>query len=193
LVGVKKRVHRKILAMSYPTKATIFTIGGGHAVGGGGDGCETPSWAYILPKEWESASTASPEPEVKVGAKGFARDYGNGGVSRPMRVVAETLSGCVLVTFFDERAAQHTRRKDITRITRAGVKKGRDQVLPSPDATPFITGDKVWAQETGKGWKRGKVIEVFGAHQTALVKFYHETGFPSQNTLFSEISKEKPK
>jgi hypothetical protein len=159
-------------------KATIFTIGGGLKKGA------------ELQSEQKALSVI---PEITVGAKGFAKKYADGGVSKPMRVVAETESGCVLVTFFDGRAAQHTRRKDITGVTRVGGSVEKARILQSSEETPFIPGDKVWALETGKGWMRGKVIEVFSAYKSALVKFYHETGYPSQNTLFSEISKEKPK
>jgi len=135
----------------------------------------------------ESATEAQ---SITVGSKGFAKDYADG-KSKAMRVVAVTGSGCYLVTFFDERDAQHTRRKDITGITKVGEpKKGNESA--SEGATPFAVGDKVWAQERGQ-WQRGRVIEVFGEHKTALVTFFHETGFPSQNTHFSKISKQGKK
>ena len=151
---------------------------------------ETPSWALVAPSTWECASDV--KLDVKQGDKGFAFHYGTG-KSMEMRVVALTLSGCVLVKFFDsDAAAQHTRLKDITGLKPCVPSTPKVSVLP-PAKETFVQGDKVWALETGKGWMRGKVIEVFGAHQSALVKFYHETGHPSQNTFFKDISKEKPK
>ena len=127
---------------------------------------------------------------ITVGSKGFAKDYADG-KSKPMRVVAETALGCFLLTFFDEREAQHTRGKDITGITKVGEPKEAKESA-SEGASPFAVGDKVWARERGE-WQRGRVIEVFGEHKTALVKFFHETGFPSQNTHFSKMSKEGKK
>ncbi len=128
---------------------------------------------------------------IPVGSKGFARDYKDGGKSKAMRVVEHTSSGCYLVTFFDEREAQHTRGKDITGITKVGVPR-EEREAGSAAWSSVIAGDKVWALE-GEEWKRGRVIEVFVEHQTALVSFFHETGIPSQNTHFSKISKEKRK
>lgn len=157
-------------------------------------GCATPAWAHVPPAEFGCASVVKPKvkPDVKPGDKGFAIDYGTG-KSREMRVVALTSSGCALVSFFgSDAAAQHTRLKDITGLKSCVASTPKVPVLPPPKET-FVQGDKVWALETGKGWMRGKVIEVFGAHQSALVKFYHETGFPSQNTFFRDIAKEKPK
>ncbi len=137
----------------------------------------------------ESATAAQ---EITIGSKGFAIDYADM-KSKAMRVVALTSSGCYLVTFFDGRCAQHTRRKDITGITgKVGV-PGEPKEVGSAVWSPFAVGEKVWARERGGEWKRGRVIEVFGVHQTALVTFFHETGFPSQNTHFSEMSREQRK
>jgi hypothetical protein len=177
-------------------REVIFSIGGAKASGkpkGGDD--ETPAWAFVPPAEFGCASVVKPKVKlaVKPGDKGFAINYQTG-KSEGMRVVALTASECALVAFFgsDAAAAQHTRLKDITGLKPCEASTPKVPVLPPPKET-FVQGDKVWALETGKGWMRGKVIEVFGAHQSALVKFYHETGHPSQNTFFRDISKEKPK
>jgi hypothetical protein len=170
------------------TTTKLFTIGGGRAT-------ETPSWAQVPPAAWASAppvSSAPYEVEIGPGAKVFAFDYADG-KSKQGVVVAKSQSECFLVSFFDKRAAQHTRRKDITGVKKAGGVAVRAPVLAEPSATLYKAGDKVWAFETGKGVMPGRVIEVFGGHQSALVKFFHETGHPSQNTFFTEISKEKPK
>ena len=168
--------------MSYHSEATFLS------------GSATPAWAYVPPAEFGCASVVKPEVklEVEPGDKGFAINYQTG-KSEGIRVVALTSSGCALVSFFgSDAAAQHTRLKDITGLKSCVASTPKVPVLAPPKET-FVQGDKVWALETGKGWMRGKVIEVFGAHQSALVKFYHETGHPSQNTFFRDISKEKPK
>lgn len=170
------------------TTTKLFTIGGGSAT-------ETPLWAQVPPSVWtaEPAAASSPcEVEIGPGAKVFAIDYADG-KSKQGVVVAITLSECFLVSFYDKRAPQHTRRKDITGVKKASGAAVRAPTLPEPSTLLYKTGDKVWALETGKGVMPGRVIEVFGAHQSALVKFFHETGHPSQNTFFTEISKEKPK
>jgi hypothetical protein len=138
-----------------------------------------------------SGGSATVAQEITIGSKGFAIDYADG-KSKAMRVVAQTSSGCYLVTFFDGRCAQHTRRKDIRGITTKVGVPGEPKEVGSAVWSPFVVGEKVWARERGE-WKRGRVIEIFGVHQTALVTFFHETGFPSQNTHFSEMSREQRK
>lgn len=132
------------------------------------------------------------EVEKKViipGSKGFATNYATK-MTMPMRVLAECKdTGCYFVSFFDGNTPQHTRGRDI-RVTKVGVE--REEKRESKGVSPFVVGEKVWAREIGKEWKRGRVIKVYGEHECALVKFFHETGHPSQNTKFSEISKEKP-
>lgn len=177
--------------------SVTFTIGGAK-----GNGHKTPAWAFVPPPEFQCASVVKPDVKAEVkskvkldakpGDKGFAIDYGVG-KSREMRVVALTSSGCALVAFFgSDEAAQHTRLKDITGLKPCVPSKPKVPVLP-PAKETFVQGDKVWALETGKGMMPGRVIEVFDAHQSALVKFYHETGHPSQNTFFRNMSKVKPK
>jgi len=171
------------------TTTKLFTIGGVRAP-------ETPSWAQVPPSEWAATKTASrlssARLEIETGAKVFAIDYVDG-MSKQGVVVKISKSECFLVSFYDKRAPQHTRRKDITGVKKAGGAAVRAPPLPEPSTLLYKPGDKVWALETGKGVMPGRVIEVFGAHQSALVKFFHETGHPSQNTFFTEISKEKPK
>ncbi len=185
----------------------VFAKGGGgkasgksHGVFAKGGGDETPSWAYVLPAEWQRASDvklkSDVKPKVKLdakpGDKGFAINYQTG-KSEGGRVVALTASDCALVAFFgSDAAAQHTRLKDITGLKPCESSKPKVPVLPPPKES-FVQGDKVWALERGKGIMPGRVIEVFDAHQSALVKFFHETGFPSQNTFFKDMSKVKPK
>ncbi len=126
---------------------------------------------------------------IGIGSKGYAIDYSDG-VSKPMRVVAQTKAGAYLVCFFDGRTTQHTRGRDI-KVKKEGEK--REEPEESEGESPYEEGDKVWAREKGGEWMRGRVTEVFKRHGTALVKFYHETKDPSQNTDFSEISKAKQK
>ena len=125
----------------------------------------------------------------------YAPDYWDGTRSKKGCVVAETKFGCFLVTFYDERAPQHTRGREMKLMKDKGISVKKEAVdKPESEETYyFAVGEKVWARERGVEWERGRVIEVFVEHQTALVTFFHETGFPSQNTKFSEMSKSKQK
>ena len=141
-----------------------------------------------------SAATSAPVQKVvpMVGRKGAATHY----LSRktlPCRFVDKLDGGAWLCFFFayPDEAAQYTSVSDISWCSSAECAQPTPP-LPEPAVTPFNQGQKVWALKNGGGYERGRVIHVFGAHQTALVVFYDPTGRPSQNTKWSNISLTKP-
>ena len=145
----------------------------------------------------QSASAAISAPTSKIvpviGRKGFARHYLSK-ASLPCRFVDKVEGGAWLCHFFayPDDAAQHT---SISDITGCSSKEGSDQALKpvsEPSETPVKQGQKVWALKNGGGYECGRVIHVFGAHQTALVMFFASTGHPSQNTKWKDISLTKP-
>jgi hypothetical protein len=141
-----------------------------------------------------SAATSASVQKVMpvVGRKGAAMHYLSGN-TKPCRFVEKVDGGAWICFFFAhlDEAAQHTSVSDISWCSSTECAQPTP-TLPEPDETPFNQGQKVWALKNGGGYERGRVIHVFGAHQTALVMFFDPTGRPSQNTKWSNISLTKP-
>jgi len=130
---------------------------------------------------------------VVIGGKGFAMHYTTK-KSKRCRFIAKVEGGAFLVMFYEHPsdAAQHTRKGDITGCSSKEESVQLLPPLPEPAETPFKVGEKVWALENGGSYKRGRIIHVFGAHDSALVMFFHPSELPSQNTKWKDISLTKP-
>jgi hypothetical protein len=126
-----------------------------------------------------------------IGRKAAATHYLSG-MTKPCRIVAKVDGGAWLCFFYahPDEPAQHTSVSDISWCS---LTEGKPEpLLPEPSEIPFKSGQKVWALKNGGDYERGRVIHVFGAHQTAIVLFFDRTGHPPQNTKWSNISITKP-